>query len=121
MAVKKKGFTLIELIVVIVILGILAAMSVPRFLDAHKRGYVSACKYNQHHVFQAAILYADENRVTVTEMSVKVLWEAGYLPQQLGRCIENKSSTYEDYTVIFLNGHPTDVRCNYKDAEHQWP
>lgn len=31
---KKNGFTMIELIAVIVILGILAAAAVPRFLDA---------------------------------------------------------------------------------------
>lgn len=33
---KKNGFTMIELIAVIVILGILAAAAVPKFLDARK-------------------------------------------------------------------------------------
>ncbi len=41
---NSKGFTLIELVVVIVILGILAAVALPRFMNATKDAHEAAVK-----------------------------------------------------------------------------
>ena len=41
---NEKGFTLIELVIIIVILGILAATAIPRFVDMTDKAEEAACK-----------------------------------------------------------------------------
>jgi len=53
---KNKGFTLIELVVVIVILGIMAAVAVPKFVDLQTDARVSVIQGVEGTVRSAATL-----------------------------------------------------------------
>ena len=55
---QQRGFTLIELMVVIVIIGILVAIALPNFIGAQDRAKISSVKANMHTFQTIAETYA---------------------------------------------------------------
>ncbi|MBK6911888.1 MAG: prepilin-type N-terminal cleavage/methylation domain-containing protein [bacterium] len=54
---KQRGFTLVELLVVIVVLGIIATIAVPRFLASQDRAHVVAAVADVDHFRKALAVY----------------------------------------------------------------
>lgn len=92
---KNKGFTLIELMIVVVIIGILSAIVVPRLINRTKDAEIGATKASITSISLGLKMYElDNGKFPTTEEGLKALvekpsstapdkWKGPYLEQEL--------------------------------------
>lgn len=75
---EDKGFTLVELLVVIVIIGILAAIAIPLFLNQREKGWKAQVESDLKNAAIAAETYAVDNNGSYEGLGTDELEDNGF-------------------------------------------
>lgn len=79
---KEAGFTLVELMVVVAVIAILAAIAMPQFLSAADKAKAAKVKADTQTIANAAQLYMVDT-TSSTVPTVEELYKAGYLSEDV--------------------------------------
>ncbi|WBW99584.1 prepilin-type N-terminal cleavage/methylation domain-containing protein [Oceanirhabdus sp. W0125-5] len=97
---KKKGFSLVELVVVIAIIAILAAVAVPKYSAYKNNAAIKANTANAKLIAEATIMAIDSGEITAEELKsdIEIIkgaenskWDDDIAPY-LGADVESKTS-----------------------------
>jgi len=99
---RKSGFTLVEIMIVVAIIGLLAAIAIPNFVRARNTAQTNACVNNLRQIDGAKQQWALEQKKQDTSVpdltDITPYLKGGQMPQ------EPASGTY---SILAVNTNPT--------------
>lgn len=109
----RKGFTLIEILTAVAIVGILAALAIPRWSEARDRAHVAAMQSDLYQVRTAQEAYYQANDLTYAD-DISDLTDAGLVSLTEGVSIEITAGDNESWAASATHASADVASCSYE-------
>ena len=103
----KKGFTLVEIMIVVAIIGLLAAIAIPNFVKARESAQKNACIANLKQIEGAKVLWALDGGTGTPTVDANLV--SDYI-KKAPMCPADSTAAYT------ANDLDTDPACTYASA-----